>query len=746
MQTTSHPLLRAGGALTILTLVLTAAQLSAADNTDAFPAFENHIKISGQVPSIDGDEAAFQARTQQKSSGGLGVEELHLVKELEKDASLTIDGRALSQSEDYFLGFKYAKNEIGSFNFGYKTFRTYYDGVGGFFPTTNSFKALDKQDLHIDRGELWAEMKVALPNAPEFILRYTNGTRTGKKDSIGWGDTDNAGQTYRLLNGDLAGANSNATVRKNMPSYYDISERHETLEGIVRHTVGKTKMQLTLLGEKARKDNFHFVARFPGETLGVMPGSTVIVAPVALVTPASQWMTFNNQVTQATYDNQNTTTKAVIFTTVTELSPKLSFDADAKYEYVSADFSGDRQTVTNAPITGNVTRTLVAFPVLNLNGYSNAELWAAKAALDYKASDTFNAKFGLRYLQENTYGKSGFDVLTASTAVVPVYATTPRLQNAHVDEDSYVPELELRYSGLKDLALYMNITDKIGSGTEDQMPAYNPLTTTSTSVIYKDVTEDNIDFTIGGNWQAMSVFSARVEVFIKDHSYQATGWNTNLNAPTAPTTGNNYQLDGQFYGTKLTGVVKPLDVLSITGRYIYQKGERQVTGYLPLYPSYDSMESETHNFGVSVDWNPNKQFFVQANVDVVFDIMKTASLHDLSVAASGVIPASRMVKPSENNYETASLLAGMAVSKTDDVRIRYTYYHADNYNAQLALYTQPYGASARESSMSAEIRHKFSDRCVGSAKIGYYDSKNDTTGGYTNFKGPVGYLSLDYAL
>jgi hypothetical protein len=64
----------------------------------------------------------------------------------------------------------------------------------------------------------------------------------------------------------------------------------------------------------------------------------------------------------------------------------------------------------------------------------------------------------------------------------------------------------------------------------------------------------------------------------------------------------------------------------------------------------------------------------------------------------------------------------------------------------MAAYTMPYGAGAKESVVSAGVKHKFSDRCMGNAKVGYYDSKNDTTGGFTNFRGPVAYVSLDFAL
>jgi hypothetical protein len=64
----------------------------------------------------------------------------------------------------------------------------------------------------------------------------------------------------------------------------------------------------------------------------------------------------------------------------------------------------------------------------------------------------------------------------------------------------------------------------------------------------------------------------------------------------------------------------------------------------------------------------------------------------------------------------------------------------------LAAMTQPYGAAERSSMGTVSIKHKLNDKLVLNAKVGYVDSKNDTTGGFTNFRGPVAYLSLDYAL
>ncbi len=189
MQTTSSKLFHAVGLLTAASLTIFSAQLLAADNSDAFPAFDSYIKVTGQAASIKGDSSAFQARTGvSEFKDGVGIEDARYCRDLSKTTTLTIDGHALSGTEDYLLHLNLLKSEVGSVDVGYKRFRTFYDGVGGFFSgspwlpinqVTNkngqaAYPSIN-QDMFIDRGEFWAEVKIGLPDQPEFKLRYTNG-------------------------------------------------------------------------------------------------------------------------------------------------------------------------------------------------------------------------------------------------------------------------------------------------------------------------------------------------------------------------------------------------------------------------------------------------------------------------------------------------------------------------------------------------------------------------------------------
>src|SRR4051812_18918041 len=143
MNITTHPLARAGVLVSGL-LLLTGISARGADKPkeDTFPNYESYIKISGQAAAISGSDTAFQSRTKQPADGGAGIEDLHIAKDLSKETSLVVDGKALTGSEDYLGSLKLTKNDVGSFEMGYKRFRTFYDGVGGFFPLNQNWMTL----------------------------------------------------------------------------------------------------------------------------------------------------------------------------------------------------------------------------------------------------------------------------------------------------------------------------------------------------------------------------------------------------------------------------------------------------------------------------------------------------------------------------------------------------------------------------------------------------------------------------
>ena len=680
---------------------------AAGTDTDAFPVFDNYLLLSGQGVRVSGDSAAFQARNWTSRSGYGGIEDYRYSKDLSNDFTLQLDGHALGITSDYLAHLNLAKSEVGSVDAGYERFRTFYDGVGGFFPLNNQWFALSYSNLHVDRSKFWVETTIALPHKPVITLKYTNELRDGMKDSTIWADTDFTG---------LPTGQTISQVRKIAPAYRQLGERHQTLEGTIKQTVGNTTIELRLLGDKVNNDDTLFATRYPGE----------IKAPSG-ANP-------NNQVRFYSDEGIAAKTLSAEARTETILNPSLTFRTGLSYQFLNSDFTGNRPLYTSTPTAAGPV-VVNTYNFLDLLGGSRAKIYTGNVGLDWKPSKDFLIQVALRGEDRYTTSAGSFSTVGLASGSTTVTGA-PVLNSIYsrVKDKVATPTADLRYTGINNLVLYASATKRMLAGDERYATPYATATPAPGSLTFNDVAEDHGNYTLGANWRASSLLTLRAEVFNKDHKNRFDGYDV--------TTGTQYVLGYDFTGVKLTATLKPLPTLSLTSRYVGQKGTMQVTS--GTYSAYDSMDARNHTFGESLDWTPTRQFYFQGNVNVVFDDISTVYPR-AGVAANG-LNADAILQNAKNNYWNASALAGFVVDAATDAQVQYTFYRADNFQPELAATTTPYGAGITEHTITVGLKHKFSNRLVGSARVGYFSSKNDTTGGFTNYNGVLAYLSLDYKL
>ncbi len=743
MKANFYLLFRSAGMLSSVALLLVALpnRVSAQKQTDAFPTYDSYIKITGQAADITGDKTAFERRTQQPKDGGVGIEDLHLSKDLSKTTTLTVDGKAMTGSEDYLAQINVTKNEVGSVEVGYKRFRTFYDGVGGFFPLNKQWLPLQNEDLHLDRAKFWAEAKLAMPNAPALTLRYTNELRDGRKDSTIWGDTDLTGLAYNLA------PNPVTPARKIVPSYINIGERHQRLEAIAQKTIGKTTIELTLFGDQTNNLDTRYVTRFPGEvvpwsiaSLSTTVPTGQVASPQAIAKAAVSAVNWNNQIVQSQSDGSATKTSGVTATSDTVLSDRVSLRLGLNYELVHSDLSGDRPIYTTTPTaTGPVV--VATDNNLGLLGGARVKDFTGNIALELKPTKNFTATLALRAQDEFARAASSYTVVAASGTPATTLASTPRLQWSKLHQNSETPVLDLRYTGIKDLALYFTGSKRSLNGIDQNTSSYNPLTAAVGTLALNNTSEDHGNYKLGANWKASSIFTLRAEIYRKGHKDDYAGYGSRL--------GDNYLLDSTDTGYKLTAIVKPTMALSFTTRFVSQLSKMQVTGFLPTFPANDSLDGKNYMLGETIDWTPSTQCYVQLNGNAVFNQINTVYPNagvTVATATASAWNVNGVVQNSNNNYLSGSALAGFVVDKLTDAQVQVNYYHAANGNAVLAAYTTPYGVAVRDVQATVGLKHKFSDKWIGNAKVGYFDSANDTSGGNLNFHGPVAYVTLEHAL
>jgi hypothetical protein len=722
MKTLFFPIIRSAGLLSGALLIGAGLQARAEDTTpsDAFPSFESYIKVSGQLaPSMIGNKNAFQSRANEPSPGGFGIEDFHYAKDLSKTTTQVIDGKALSGSEDYLLRYNVTKTNVGSVDVGYKRFRTFYDGVGGFFPLNQEWLPFRNQDLHIDRAKFWVEANVALPDAPVITVRYTNELRDGRKDSTIWGSTDFTGLPNT--------GTQISDVRKIIPSYINVGERHERLETSVKHTIKTTSFEVTLFGDRTNNADTRYVTLFPGEVKPVAGTST---------NPAR----FNNQVLEAQTDAMKTQTTGFNAATETAIGDKLTLQTGAQYSLVHSTIGGDRPLITSTPTAGG-TVPVTTDTYQNLAGGTRVKDFVGNASLEYRPIPSVSARAAWRIEDEFISGASTFNALAASGTPATTVTSTPRVAWEHVHRNTQTPELDLGYTGIRTLALYGRISQSNVNGVDRDTSAYNPLTASGGTLANNNDRERHTDYTVGANWRTSQLLTLRAEYFSKGHKDNSAGYGVNL--------GDYYLLDSQYTGYKITALATPWATLGFTTRFVSQHGKMKVTGFLPTYPAYNSGNTKNYMIGETINWTPCTQCYVQLDANVVFNVINTVYPTAGITPATSTLPAfdsNKIVQNSNNNYVTGSFLTGFVMDKETDLEFQVDYYRANDGNAAIAPWTVPYGVQVRDVSATIGLKHKFTDRMIGEAKVGYFDSKNDTTGGFTSYHGPVGYVSLAYAL
>src|SRR5262245_44624147 len=219
--------------------------------------YYNWLEFSVGHFFVEGDKAQFQRRSGMPAGTFGGVEDFHLEQKAGKQGLFTIDGRGIFDNHDYALKLQLTEPDKGYVQFGYREFRTWYDGSGGFYPGgTNHWFDLYSEQMHVDRGEVWFESGLRIPGVPELTLRYSHEFRCVKKDSTVWGDSAALG---------IASANNSRGI---VPSFWSIDEKRDIFSLDARHTISKTLIGAGFRYDKINNDDSRNIHRRPGELTG----------------------------------------------------------------------------------------------------------------------------------------------------------------------------------------------------------------------------------------------------------------------------------------------------------------------------------------------------------------------------------------------------------------------------------------------------------------------------------------------
>jgi hypothetical protein len=244
--------------------------------------------------------------------------------------------------------------------------------------------------------------------------------------------------------------------------------------------------------------------------------------------------------------------------------------------------------------------------------------------------------------------------VTLATGAVTNYAANG-LHAVDNVEKPWTPTVDVRYTGIKSVALYASWEYRTAKQNEHvRYEGLNGQTkATELDMIGKNIDEKHTNATVGMSWTVNPAMSLRAELFTKDHENDFAGYDDVL--------GRDYVLNYDIYGTKLTAVVRPSNTVSITSRYILQKSKSAVfhsglTTVGAINGTVDGSDSSRHSISEGITWNVSKALYIQANGTMVFDTMQT-----MYPWISG--NAKRNFRNADNNYVTADATVGFSIDK-----------------------------------------------------------------------------------
>ena len=726
---------------------------SAATTPEAETEYKNWIEVGFGGTWTSGDRAQFE---QQHWTPGDevfgGITDMHYEHSVGEKATLSIDGHALWDINDYDIRVDLSEPNVGYIRGGYTAFRTWYDGNGGFFPPDGGTRfAPPFPEMHIDRGDVWLELGLRVPNWPEITIHWSHMYRDGQKDSTIWGDTTLTGIVIN-------------PARKIAPAYRDIDEKRDILSLDATKTFGNTDVGIGMRWDHYTNDNKLQLERGAGQL------------PPAVAPPGAQRF-----ITQSDSNDVDDFNGHVL--TETRLTDTVWFTSAYSYNSMGADLSGSR-------ITGQGYNPMfvTTFPqlqsndhaILNLAGVSESKEHVFNSNLFWMPFKDLEALVGFRYTHESIDSASTFLDANTATSPPPTHYTPPIPKSADTSEntDEVAERFELRYKHFQNWLFYAEAELEQAWGDVREHEVGGALvggvpTTFDQGSMTKDTHFFDQKYTAGATWYPMARLNLAAQYYYKEADYD-NDFHSELATPTdVPTplgAERNQRLIGQDWTTNDANIritVRPkmpnnLGTLSLVTRYDFMQSEVSgkwavspagpppvVPPAPPSIPTGTILNEEmtglitNHVISESATWNPCARFYIQAVGSYVLNQTETPA-SKINLIATGATPYnSPTVVDFRNDYWTITGATGYVLDELTDLRADYTFYRANDYfkNSRVAL---PYGMGATEHTVSAMASRQLTKQIRLTLQYRFFDYSDETFGGHNDYTAHSIFSGLQY--
>ena len=632
-----------------------------------------------------------QAQQQFQLSKGVfgGISDLHIQQEVAKKTTLTLDGHALFDQNDYKVILGLSREELGYVKFTASDFRTWYNGAGGYYPPTRLQYNLPNDALSVDRGEISVEAGLTLKDMPQAVFKYTHSYRDGDKSSTIWGPVH---------------PNLTTTVAGVFPSIYSLNEKVDSYALDLTHHINTTDFGLGVRYDTASLADTQKETFWSGET--------------------QQRDVTNQQGTS--YDMFN-----VHAFSETWLKKNLFFSTGYSFANLDDNFSGNRVYGDDFDVAYS-PNNLNGMGYTSLNGGAHKQEHVVNVNLMTIPLKNLTIVPSLRVQQDNWNANS------TGMGTLSDFNPEPFTSNSDGESLDLRERLDIRYTGITNWVHYCGAELTEGNGDVNQTGGLNQVNGYGPPPIqcHTDDTRFFQKYFVGTRWYPYRRTSIDLGGYYKNNQYNYNNpLDSTYNGAGSPDRYPAYltQQNFQTYDGNVRLTLRPAANIMLVSRYEYQWSTINTTpDAISGFSSSQSSTMTSQIIGQNASWSPWSRLCLQAGFNYVLSETKTPT-SDYTQA----------VLNSQNNYWTVTFNSAVVLDDKTDLNLTYLYYQASDYNNNSAD-GLPLGAGAQEHTVTAGITRRINPHLRVNVKCAYSQYNDWASGGNNNTTAEMVYTSLQY--
>lgn len=690
-----HPalfLLARRAALLATLALLALPALRAADD------YENKIEFGGGYALQSGDRPGFQRDQQVNKDGYAGIEDLLYYKYLNDETLLTLRGRALAGNNDWLFDLNITRDGYGYVKFGYKEFRVWFDGTGGYHPANRLNIRLFDEDLHLDRGNLWLEAGYIPEDKLNFVFRYDLLTRKGTKDSTSWGDT--------------ALAINSANTRGLLPSFYRIDEKRHIVSATLSRRHEKRRWELAARADQGDYTNGRYENRRalePGldRKITHKEGRDYDLFQVrgSYVAQVHEKLTLTTAVAHTTIDSTISGTRIY------------GMDYDAVYDPAFAN------------------RQFRDEGFFDLHGETELRQSIGTVSAMYQPNERWTIVPSFRFERIEAVSEAEMVETNFTSARLP--DNVELLNESDRSWENISESVEVRYRGIKNVAVNFTAEWVQAEGDLTESLTDEPGTPAEHVAIDRDTRFDRFSqkYAATANWYFKPGATLALQYYykVRENDYRSPRDSTVSTADRYPAYIANQDFETDDLNVRLSYRLTP-KLRSIT-RYDWQKSKIRTQDIGLQFADSANMSSQI--WSQTFSFNPLNRWFVQGTVNYVRDELTTPANY-----ATGA--ATNRVSESHANYWNWTVSSGYALDDNSDLYVDYNLYRVVDSYRNNSTESVAYGTRARTQQLGVTWFRRLNERTALTARYAYAENNDPAYGGIADYEAHLVYAKVQY--